>query len=88
LKDINELPSIEEFEKMAGDLNEAIQEEIPMENDGSSSEEDSGRRAEDEPPHNIADDTIVDGRLSGLDPSYEEEDPSALEAEIQASEKG
>jgi segregation and condensation protein B len=29
LKDINELPSIEEFEKMAGELNE--QEEIPME---------------------------------------------------------
>jgi segregation and condensation protein B len=31
LKDISELPSIEEFEKMAGELNEAIQEEIPME---------------------------------------------------------
>jgi segregation and condensation protein B len=34
LKDINELPSIEEFEKMAGELNDAInepvQEEIPM----------------------------------------------------------
>lgn len=30
LKDINELPSIEEFEKMAGELNEAVQEEIPM----------------------------------------------------------
>jgi segregation and condensation protein B len=29
LKDINELPSIEEFEKMAGEL--AEQEEIPME---------------------------------------------------------
>jgi segregation and condensation protein B len=31
LKDLAELPSIEEFEKMAGELNEAIQEEIPME---------------------------------------------------------
>ena len=33
LKDINELPSIEEFEKMAGELadNEPVQEEIPME---------------------------------------------------------
>jgi segregation and condensation protein B len=31
LKDINELPSIEEFEKMAGELNDAMQEEIPME---------------------------------------------------------
>jgi segregation and condensation protein B len=34
LKDINELPSIEEFEKMAGELNDAIQEEIPMEDSG------------------------------------------------------
>ncbi|MDE1163315.1 MAG: SMC-Scp complex subunit ScpB [Acidobacteriaceae bacterium] len=31
LRDINELPSIEEFEKMAGELNEAVQEEIQME---------------------------------------------------------
>ncbi len=31
LKDINELPSIEEFEKMADELNDAVQEEIPME---------------------------------------------------------
>jgi segregation and condensation protein B len=31
LKDINELPSIEEFERMAGELNEAVQEEIQME---------------------------------------------------------
>lgn len=31
LRDINELPSIEEFEKMASELNEAVQEEIPME---------------------------------------------------------
>jgi segregation and condensation protein B len=30
LKDIAELPSIEEFEKMAGELNEAVQEEIVM----------------------------------------------------------
>jgi segregation and condensation protein B len=34
LKDINELPSIEEFEKMAGELNDAVQEEIPMEAEG------------------------------------------------------
>ena len=31
LKDINELPSIEEFEKMAGEWNDAVQEEIEME---------------------------------------------------------
>jgi segregation and condensation protein B len=30
LKDINELPSIEEFEKMSAEFAEAIQEEIPM----------------------------------------------------------
>ena len=34
LKDINELPSIEEFEKMAGELNEPVQEEIPMDESG------------------------------------------------------
>ena len=33
LKDINELPSIEEFEKMAGELNDAVQEEIQMDAD-------------------------------------------------------
>jgi segregation and condensation protein B len=31
LKDISELPSIEEFEKLAGELNEAVQEEMDME---------------------------------------------------------
>ncbi|HLI75669.1 MAG TPA: SMC-Scp complex subunit ScpB [Acidobacteriaceae bacterium] len=30
LKDLSELPSIEEFERFASDLNEAVQEEIPM----------------------------------------------------------
>jgi segregation and condensation protein B len=39
LKDINELPSIEEFEKMAGELNDAIQEEIPMEAEGTEAAE-------------------------------------------------
>jgi segregation and condensation protein B len=38
LKDINELPSIEEFEKMAGELNDAVQEEIPMEHEAAPSE--------------------------------------------------
>jgi segregation and condensation protein B len=38
LKDINELPSIEEFEKMAGELNDAVQEEIPMETETASTE--------------------------------------------------
>ncbi len=30
LKDLAELPSIEEFERLASDMNEAVQEEIPM----------------------------------------------------------
>ena len=51
-------------------------------------QEDNGLRAEDEPPHNIAEEAIVDGRISGVDPSYEDDDPSAVEAEIQANEKG
>jgi segregation and condensation protein B len=36
LKDINELPSIEEFERIAGELNDAVQEEIPMEAESAS----------------------------------------------------
>ena len=48
---------------------------------------DDGKRAEDEPEQNIADEAIVDGRISGLDPEYEDDSPSAIEAEIQASEK-
>ena len=41
LKDVNELPSIEEFEKMAGELadNEPVQEEIPMPQEAESAEE-------------------------------------------------
>ena len=48
---------------------------------------DDGMRADDEPPQNVADEVIVDGRISGLDPNYEDDSPSALEAEIQANEK-
>ena len=40
LKDINELPSIEEFERMAGELNEAVQEEIQMEEHAAAQEAD------------------------------------------------
>jgi segregation and condensation protein B len=52
LKDIHELPSIEEFEKMAGELNEAIQEEISMDGTGNDgrhniSEEDSSQMSDD-----------------------------------------
>jgi segregation and condensation protein B len=90
LKDVNELPSIEEFEKMAGELNEAVQEEMDMGSDTSASDTDAdnGMRAEDEPSQNVADEAIVDGRISSLDPVYDEDNPSAMEAEIQSSEKG
>jgi segregation and condensation protein B len=101
LKDINELPSIEEFEKMAGELAdvEPVQEEIPMSTDPNSSP-DSVASAEleeereaiepqaDGDPSDL--DTVpVDGRISGPPPSYDEDadDPSAQEAEIQQDEK-
>ncbi|HTV09252.1 MAG TPA: SMC-Scp complex subunit ScpB [Candidatus Aquilonibacter sp.] len=47
LKDINELPSIEEFEKMSAEFAEAIQEEIPMPS------EESMRRSEEDPTANV-----------------------------------
>jgi segregation and condensation protein B len=105
LKDVNELPSIEEFEKMAGEL--AEQEEIPMEHhapetaaeveqqkdqtepqaDGDSNDVDSS------PGETVADEAIVDGRVSGLPPNYETDqtvdgaDSPALDAEIQSDER-
>ena len=89
---MSELPSIEEFEKMAGQM--AEQEEIPMGNETRVGREASGseeERLESDleavPPEPLADEVIVDGRLSGLPPRYddEEDDPSAQEAEIQES---
>ena len=50
LKDISELPSIEEFEKMTAEFNEAIQEEIPM-----PSAERTIRRSEEDPMANVHD---------------------------------
>jgi len=60
-----------------------------MAKDGKSpqADADDGKRAEDEPPQNIAEAAIVDGRISGLDPDYEDDSPSAIEAEIQANEE-
>jgi segregation and condensation protein B len=108
LKDVNELPSIEEFEKMAGEL--AEQEEIPMEHhapenadeverergqtepqaDGDSSNFDAGAGG---PGETVAEEAIVDGRLSGLPPNYDTDQPvegadsSELDAEIQSDER-
>jgi segregation and condensation protein B len=93
LKDVAELPSIEEFEKMAGQM--AEQEEIPMESDVPESpespktEEERLESDQEEPaPEPIADEVIVDGRLPGLPPRYDdaEDDVSAAEAEIQGGE--
>jgi segregation and condensation protein B len=108
LKDVNELPSIEEFEKMAGEL--AEQEEIPMEHhapenadeverergqmepqaDGDSSDFDASAGG---PGETVAEEAIVDGRLSGLPPNYDTDQPvegadsSELDAEIQSDER-
>jgi segregation and condensation protein B len=109
LKDINELPSIEEFEKMAGEL--AEQEEIPMDHHApESSDEVERERGQSEPQadgdstdpeldrdlsvgETVADEAIVDGRVSGLPPNYDTDQPAdgedspALDAEIQSDER-
>ncbi|HVG26921.1 MAG TPA: SMC-Scp complex subunit ScpB [Acidobacteriaceae bacterium] len=143
LKDLNELPSIEEFERMAGEFAEAVQEEIPMDNPARHSEEDTTdggsllgdpteveqmanvhaaqadgipgttgmttARDEDQPyseehlndddtagaVDDAAEETLVDGRLSGLPPSYDREDRGegdqvdspAIDAEVQSNER-
>jgi segregation and condensation protein B len=98
LKDINELPSIEEFEKMAGEL--ADQEEIPMEHSAPESPDEVEQERDQTEPQadgdsddvgeTVADEVIVDGRLSGLPPNYDTEpgesdgaDSSGLDAQIQ-----
>ncbi len=95
LKDVSELPSIEEFEKMAGEL--AEQEEIQMphhEESVSEAQADAIVEANieeeleaNEPP--AADELpAIDGRISGLPPAdlAPGEDPSADEAAIQSGE--
>jgi segregation and condensation protein B len=98
LKDINELPSIEEFEKMAGEL--AEQEEIPMEHHAPETSNDlepekhrTEPQADGDSGESAADQDIVDGRLSGLPPNYDTdqpvdgEDSPALDAEIQGDQQ-
>jgi len=101
LKDINELPSIEEFEKMAGEL--AEQEEIPMEHHAPETPDEVEREKDQTEPQadgdstdtgeTVADEVIVDGRISGLPPNYdtdqfvEGEDSPALDAEIQRGQR-
>ena len=87
LKDINELPSIEEFEKMAGEL--AEQEEIPMEHHAPETAEelqvekhthlaqaDGSPDAEDDP---------LDDELKDDDDESESETAVAVQAENEAS---
>jgi segregation and condensation protein B len=100
LKDINELPSIEEFEKMAGEL--AEQEEIPMEHHAPEPPDQVEREKDQTEPQadgdssdtgeTVADAVIVDGRLSGPPPNYDTdqavdvdpEDSPALDAQVQS----
>jgi segregation and condensation protein B len=98
LKDINELPSIEEFEKMAGEL--AEQEEIPMEHHAPETPDEVEREKDQTEPQadgdssdigeTVADEAIVDGRISGLPPNYDTDqlveggDSPALDAQIQS----
>ncbi len=99
LKDVSELPSIEEFEKMAGELadTEPLQEEIVMSSDPASvteanleEERESIEPQADGDPTDInseVDTVPVDGRISGSPPTYDDaEDPSAAEGEIQRDE--
>jgi segregation and condensation protein B len=97
LKDINELPSIEEFEKMAGEL--ADQEEIDMAHHAPETLSEVEREKDQTEPQadgdsgeTVADAVIVDGRLSGLPPNYDTdqvesdiEDSPELDAEIQSN---
>ena len=103
LKDFNELPSIEEFEKMAGEL--AEQEEIPMEHHAPETPSEVEREKDRTQPQadgdststgtgeTVADEVIVDGRISGLPPNYDTdqivdgEDSPALDAEIQNGQR-
>src|ERR1700733_11482605 len=101
-KDINELPSIEEFEKMAGEL--ADQEEIPMEHNAPETPQLVERERDQTEPQadgdssqvgeTVADEAIVDGRISGLPPNYDTDqvesdgaDSPALDAEIQSGQR-
>jgi segregation and condensation protein B len=72
LKDINELPSIEEFEKMAGELNDAVQEEIPM-------EAETSETASDESPASDSDPIELEGHnLQPIEPDAPTSEPESI----------
>jgi segregation and condensation protein B len=78
--------SLEEAESV-----EPMAKEHEAQADGDSEDvTDDTERAGAEPAADIADEAIVDGRIAGLDPDYskdEDENPSAMEAELQNDEK-
>ena len=85
LKDVGELPSIEEFEKMAGEL--AEQEEIPMSEGSDTAEERITRENLAEEKH--ASSPQADGDDEGLEEDDQtRDDPSAAEAKSTSGESG
>ncbi len=91
LKDVSELPSIEEFEKMAGELAEQEEMNMPHHDEPEVDAIVEANLEEEleaaEPP--AADELpAIDGRISGLPPAdlAPGEDPSADEAAIQSGE--
>ena len=91
LKDVSELPSIEEFEKMAGEL--AEQEEIQMDHHEEPEvdaivEANIEEELEASEPPATDELSAINGRISGLPPAdlRPGEDPSADEAAIQSGE--
>ena len=98
LKDINELPSIEEFEKMAGEL--AEQEEIPMEHEAPKPSPESVTEAnleeerdaiEPQADGDSSEDVVpgtlpVDGRISGPPLAYDESATGDVESPAHEAE--
>ena len=101
LRDVSELPSIEEFEKLAGELAdiEPLQEEIPMSDDTSGADAitSANLRVEENSTEPQADGdgttaaleaTPIDGRMAGLtSPRNEPADPSEAEADTQRDQQ-
>jgi len=75
LKDINELPSVEEFEKMSAEFAEAIQEEIPM-----PSAEGNVRRSEEDATANVHE-SQADG-VPYSEENLNDESPSAVPDDV------
>jgi segregation and condensation protein B len=83
LKDISELPSIEEFEKMAGELNDAVQEEIPMgderEEGGSPALDEINSAPDNNEVHESPEEMISDRSNGEEGMAREHADPSEVE---------